>query len=535
MKKIVSLVIVCIMLLCMVPMNAFAGDTLPGMEETLPGFHTRLAEINISMNGGYFNANSGASITNGGFVTSANALNIVNGFNSIFTIYVYQGMNEAPPASAPFNHYVGVVYFMGTRVSPSFYPLGDLLTVIYQSLECEGKTLRGIKWDALSFVESSFATENILGAVLNGSQYTWYADFGCTDHNFDAATGKCIICGEQVQNSYVVDDYVYTVISSDFLGTSAGWSVTTTNDKAKTSYAPIRNTLHGFPVTVMYKTFEGCSNMTVAPDIPANVQVVYNAYKGTAITSTPDMGNVVKLYGAFKSCKNLTNVGTIPATVTDMSFAFSGCTALVNAPAIPASVKNLTGAFKNCTSLTAAPDLSNAEVITDAFDGCTALSGSVTFNANSNSRAFRNTAVTDAVIGAAKIENGCFNNSDLADVTFAGTSAQWLGFDVGDYNAAVKSANVKLGQKAAAPSVVVKNKRTYICDIDGENVKDFFIAKGTQNTYADVKTNNVVRVTAQKIDGANIYTYGVALKKGAYTLYVRDVNGNAQTVNFTVA
>lgn len=541
MKKILSFTLVVLMLLCIVPMSVFAGDTIV---EGLPGYHTRYAEFHIIQNGGYYNANSGEAITNGGFYTAANGLNIPNGYTGNIVVYVYQGTNA--PADQVMNHYVGVVYTDQGTKSDSFYPLGDLMTVIYRSMVKDGHTLTDLTWMnfGASWYADAFLSVAIPAAVfadvgaIHGFNANWTAA-ACVDHVFDA-NGKCTVCGEQMQTSYVVGDYTYVVIGAENmpvnvhgLGVVGGWAVYAT-DKTKTSYGEIRETLHGFPVTLMYKTFDGCSNMTVAPAIPAQVQVAYNAYKGTAIAATPDMGNVQKLYGTFKNCKNLTSVGAIPATVTDMTGAFSGCTALTTAPAIPALVSNMTQAFKGCTKLTAAPDVTNVANITEAFDGCSAMKGSVSFNANLNAKAFRNTGVTAATIGASKIERSCFSGSDLADVTYNGTSAQWLALSVADGNAALKSADVKLN-KAANASVKVQNGRTYICDIDGANVKDFFIAKGTQNSYQDVKANTVVRFTSAKIADANVVTYGAALAKGDYTLYIRNVDGSVVNVAFTVA
>ncbi|MBR6513620.1 MAG: leucine-rich repeat protein [Clostridia bacterium] len=544
MKKILSLTLVVLMLLCIVPMNIFAGDTIV---EGLPGYHTRYAEFHIIQNGGYYNANSGEAITNGGFYTAANGLNIPNGYTGNIVVYVYQGTNA--PADQVMNHYVGVVYTDQGTKSDSFYPLGDLMAVIYRSMVKDGNTLTDLTWMnfGASWYADAFLTVAIPAAVfadvgaMHGFSANWVAEeVTCVDHVF-GADAICTVCGEAMQLTYVVGDYTYKVIGSDDvpvdvhgLGVVGGWAVYAT-DKTKTSYGEIRNTLHGFPVTLMYKTFDGCSNMTVAPAIPANVQVAYNAYKGTAITSTPNMGNVEKLYGTFKNCKNLTNVGTIPATVTDMTGAFSGCTALTKAPAIPASVTNMTQTFRNCTKLKAAPDITNVAIITEAFDGCTALSGSVSFNSNYNAKAFRNTSVSSATIGASKIERSCFNNSYLKNVTYTGTAAQWLSLDVASGNAALKSANVVTSTVASAPSVTVKDGRTYICDIDGADVKDVFIAKGTQNAYKGVKDNTVVRFTASKIGGSNIIAYGVALASGNYTLYVRNIDGTVQNVTFTVA
>lgn len=535
MKKFLSLSLVVIMLACMIPMNVFAGDTIV---EGLPNFHTRYAEFHIIQNGGHYNANSGEAIVNGSFNTAANGLNIPDGYTGNIVVYVYQATNQ--PADAILNHYVGVVYTSQGTVSPTFYPLGDLMAVIFRSMVNNGYSLTNLTWINFGslFNDEQFLNIPIPAAAfaevgtMHGFSANWAAA-ACVDHVF-GADGKCTVCGEQMKSSYVVDDYTYTVISSDLygLGISAGWKVTV-NDKTKTSYAPIRETLHGFPVTFMDKTFDGCSNMTVAPAIPAQVQVAYNAYKGTAITATPDMGNVQKLYGTFKSCKNLTNVGAIPETVTDMSFAFSGCSALTVAPAIPSSVINLTAAFKNCTSLNAAPDVSNVANITEAFDGCTAMTGSVSFSANLNSKAFRNTAITAATVYAAQIERSCFNNTALKTVNFDGTFAQWLNMVEarGILNGKVKTANVKVNDNNA--DVIVNDGVTYVTGL--ESAKDFFLAKGTHNTYREVKNNLALGVTSAKFANANVYSYSSALKAGDYTLCVRYYDGTSAIVNFTVA
>ncbi len=536
MKKILSLALVAVMLLCILPMTVSAGDTIV---EGLPGFHTRYAEFHIIQNGGHYNANSGAAITNGGFYTAANGLNIPDGYTGNIVVYVYQATNE--PIDQILNHYVGVVYTDQGTKSDSFYPLGDLMAVIYRSMVNDGRNLNNLTW--LNF-GSTFTDEAFLGIVvpaaafasvgqIHGFSATWS---NCVDHVF-GTDNVCDACGEIMQTTYVVGDYTYKVIGSTDvpqdmhgLGVMGGWAVYAT-DKTQASYGEIRETLHGFPVTFMYKTFENCTNMTVAPAIPAQVQVAYNAYKGSSIVATPNMGNVIKLYGTFKNCKNLTDVGTIPATVTDMTGAFSGCTALTKAPAIPASVMNMTGAFKNCTNLTAAPDVTGVANITEAFDGCTAMKGNVSFDANLNAKAFRNTAITSATIGASKIESGCFNNSKLNTVNYEGTLSQWLGVTVEGYNGKVKTANVNVSDTAA--SVVVKGGVTYVNGL--ENAKDFFIAKGNQNTYREVKDNMILGITSAKFGGANVYTYGAALGAGNYTLYVRNVDGTSACVAFTVA
>lgn len=51
-------------------------------------------------------------------------------------------------------------------------------------------------------------------------------------------------------------------------------------------------------------------------------------------------------------------------------------------------------------------------------------------------------------------------------------------------------------------------------------VKDFFIAEGDYDTYADVKANYIVNVTSAKINGAKDYTY-ILPHAGMHTVYIR--------------
>ena len=51
-------------------------------------------------------------------------------------------------------------------------------------------------------------------------------------------------------------------------------------------------------------------------------------------------------------------------------------------------------------------------------------------------------------------------------------------------------------------------------------VKDFFIAPGDYDTYADVKANYLVNITSAKINGAHDYTY-IVKNAGMHTVYIR--------------
>ena len=57
----------------------------------------------------------------------------------------------------------------------------------------------------------------------------------------------------------------------------------------------------------MYSTFSGCTNLTIAPEIPSSV---------------------TNMYSTFSGCTNLTTAPKIPSSVTHMVLTFSGCTNL---------------------------------------------------------------------------------------------------------------------------------------------------------------------------------------------------------------
>ena len=207
MKKFLSLSLVVIMFLCMIPMTVFAGDTIV---DTLPGFHTRFAEFHIMQNGGHYNANSGAAITNGVFYTAANGLNIPDGYTGNIVVYVYQATNE--PADQVMNHYVGVVYTEAGK-SASYYPLGDLMTVIYHSMVKDGHALTDLTWVnfGASWYDPAFLTVAIPAAVfadvgaIHGFSANWVA-VACEDHVF-GTDNVCDVCGEVMQDTYIAENF----------------------------------------------------------------------------------------------------------------------------------------------------------------------------------------------------------------------------------------------------------------------------------------------------------------------------------------
>jgi len=133
-------------------------------------------------------------------------------------------------------------------------------------------------------------------------------------------------------------DYIYTYgnypLSSD---DAMGWKVVVT-DTTKTSYMKIASTILGYPLLSMVSTFEGCTLLQVAPEIPEGVEELGNASMGYT--------------GAFCGCTSLTVAPQIPSSVIRLSGAFADCTSLETVTAVPSNVIAMYGAFYNCTALT---------------------------------------------------------------------------------------------------------------------------------------------------------------------------------------
>lgn len=111
--------------------------------------------------------------------------------------------------------------------------------------------------------------------------------------------------------------------------------------------------------------FNGCTNLTKAPVLPATTAAPY-CYAGM-----------------FSGCSSLVNAPSLPATTVDnycYQSMFRNCTSLVTAPTLPAT-ESAEGCyqymFQGCTSLTTAPNLPATSLAKmcyySMFKGCTAL------------------------------------------------------------------------------------------------------------------------------------------------------------------
>ena len=283
----------------------------------------------------------------------------------------------------------------------------------------------------------------------------------------------------------VVGDYTYTYVENPILGAPAGWNAVAT-DKTQSSYGEILAELNGKPVTMLNRTFDGCVNMTEAPAIPAGVKVLYNTYKGTSIDTAPVIPEgVVTMYNTFKQCTALLEAPAIPSSVTDMTYCFIGCSSLTFA-ALPAGVTSI-GTFKNSGVVNVTVNINVTSIGNNAFEGC----------------------------------------DSLATVSFGGTDYDWYTLDKGVGNAALDKAELIFGAIESEPKVVLDGLHITVCGIT--DLKDYFIAPGTHETYRQVANARVLRVVH---DTFNKWTLPA---EGDYTLLVRHTDGTMEFVYFNAA
>ncbi len=131
-------------------------------------------------------------------------------------------------------------------------------------------------------------------------------------------------------------------------------------------------------------------NYHIASNTSSPYYVLNNKYKTATQVILPDTISKIG-YSVFEDCTNLTNI-TIPNSVTTIEYyAFRGCTGLESVE-LPASVSS---------------------VGDGAFSGCSSLSHGVIQNANIKTNSMNP-------------GNYVFTGSDITDIVFNGTKAQWI-------------------------------------------------------------------------------------------------------------
>ena len=137
--------------------------------------------------------------------------------------------------------------------------------------------------------------------------------------------------------------------------------------------------------------FQNCTSLTKAPKLPATTMAMA-CYQGmfkdcTSLTKAPELPAITLAnycYSEmFQNCASLTTAPELPATkLYEHCYAsmFSGCTSLTEAPALPATQLGTfcyNYIFNNCTSLTTAPELPATTLVDNCyrsmFQNCTSL------------------------------------------------------------------------------------------------------------------------------------------------------------------
>ena len=223
---------------------------------------------------------------------------------------------------------------------------------------------------------------------------------------------------------YKAGDYIYT-----YRPVYSGWAVTLNTevtDTKQTTYGPICESINGEPVTSLSSTFYECVNLTKSPVIPDTITDMGTTFFGcTSLVTAPVLPDSVTSMGwTFRECTNLKNVPSlpknvthidslffrcynlekapaIPDSVTAMDQVFAYCNSLTEAPIIPSTVTRLDSTFRECTSLTSAPAIPSSVIsMKGTFKDCTGLTGEITINTNVTNNSYD------------YIE--CFNNVDFA-------------------------------------------------------------------------------------------------------------------------
>lgn len=164
---------------------------------------------------------------------------------------------------------------------------------------------------------------------------------------YETVDGLKLNSGDEMTSIKWNDVYYYGDYKYVNYANSEGWKVELNLNvvtKNQTSYGPILEEINGKKVTSLYRTFADCRNLIVAPQLPSNTLHLNGTFvncvslidaSSIIIPNTiKHMGNGAN-EGTFENCINLKYAPNIPATVSKMDQAFGNCTSLVEMPTIP--------------------------------------------------------------------------------------------------------------------------------------------------------------------------------------------------------
>lgn len=129
------------------------------------------------------------------------------------------------------------------------------------------------------------------------------------------------------------------------------------------------------PVTSMYNTFYGCTNLKKAPEIPNTVKCMWSTYQSCSNLTEGKVGNgVTNLWNCFMDCANLVTSPHLPNSVENMMQTFYNCTKLETILNIPKGVINMNGTFSYCSNLERIPSLPEGVIdLVGTFSYCNSL------------------------------------------------------------------------------------------------------------------------------------------------------------------
>lgn len=250
----------------------------------------------------------------------------------------------------------------------------------------------GVKWNE----KMASATQQTINGkkVYAIDSYGNDVDMNYWEYCYDKQTGGYALNDEEVLNNSEYGGSSSTrVRTKGYLGSYTIDGKITVNVPAY-----IKENSDWQPVTSMYNTFYGCTDLKIAPDIPNTITCMWSTYHNcsnlaegkvgnrtsdlmncfmncSSLTNTPLLPNTaINLNQTFYGCTNLVNIKNIPNSVINLRMTFRGCTKIETSPNIPNSVVNAKGTFYQCTNLLIAPKIGeNVETLEETFYQCTNL------------------------------------------------------------------------------------------------------------------------------------------------------------------
>lgn len=150
-------------------------------------------------------------------------------------------------------------------------------------------------------------------------------------------------------------------------------------------YISVDNGSTYYPVTSLYRTFLGMSNLSKYPKIPETIKNMFSAFEGCQNIKNAYIPNNVESISWTFNNTGLTELPSLSENIKSISGAFSNCNSLKSVELnIPTQVDEMSNLFYQCENLTSI-DLvvsENIEDLTQTFSDCKKLEGTIIINGN---------------------------------------------------------------------------------------------------------------------------------------------------------